>query len=162
MQVTEFLAVLRQHHLRPFGRHPRWRARCPVHRSKGASLGIYAGKGKVSVHCFGGCDSDDVLAALGLTWRDLTERQAFVPTAEFKAARQKEREDELRAKNTRIGEWCIRLAQHGYTLKDYIGDACLIVACRMVGEKWDNIRRIHEEKVEAAFYCKRQGIRLTR
>lgn len=46
--------------------------RCPVHEDKRPSLGIRElDDGKVLVRCYAGCRSDDVLDALGLTWRDL-------------------------------------------------------------------------------------------
>jgi hypothetical protein len=35
------------------------------------TLAIYAGKERCSVHCFAGCESDDVLAAVNLTFKDM-------------------------------------------------------------------------------------------
>lgn len=45
----------------------RWLARCPAHDDRGPSLSIRdLEDGRTLVHCFGGCDVGDVLAAVGL------------------------------------------------------------------------------------------------
>lgn len=50
----------------------RWSAACPAHEDQAPSLSIReTDAGKVLVHCFTGCDTESVLAAIGLTWRDL-------------------------------------------------------------------------------------------
>jgi len=49
----------------------RWRAPCPAHGSKSASLGIAERDGRVLLHCFGGCETSAVLGAVGLELRDL-------------------------------------------------------------------------------------------
>lgn len=47
-------------------------ARCPAHEDHHPSLSIRAGRdGRVLVHCWAGCSTMEVLAALGLTWPDL-------------------------------------------------------------------------------------------
>ena len=47
-------------------------ARCPAHDDKNASLSVTIGDNDcVLVHCFAGCPTEDVAAALGLTMRDL-------------------------------------------------------------------------------------------
>jgi hypothetical protein len=47
-------------------------AQCPAHEDLSPSLSIREGHdGRVLVHCFGGCDTRDVLRALGLEFRDL-------------------------------------------------------------------------------------------
>ena len=46
-------------------------ARCPAHEDRSPSLSIREDADKVLLHCFSGCDPEDVLAAVGLTWRDL-------------------------------------------------------------------------------------------
>lgn len=66
MQAEELARLL---HARRSGKG-RWRARCPAHRSKGLTLAIYAGPERVSITCHAGCNSDDILATLGLTWKD--------------------------------------------------------------------------------------------
>lgn len=48
-----------------------FQAKCPVHDDKQASLSLKLGnEGRPVLHCFAGCESRDVLAALGMTWAD--------------------------------------------------------------------------------------------
>ncbi|MEA3278575.1 MAG: DNA primase [Pseudomonadota bacterium] len=50
----------------------RWYARCPAHDDRSPSLSVrLTDEGKVLIYCFAGCESESVLDALGLTWRDL-------------------------------------------------------------------------------------------
>lgn len=49
----------------------RTRAQCPAHRSRSLTLAVTDQDGRVLVHCHAGCDTGSVLAALGLTARDL-------------------------------------------------------------------------------------------
>ena len=50
----------------------RWKARCPAHEDRKASLAISIGAGgKALLNCFAGCKTDDVAAAVGLEMRDL-------------------------------------------------------------------------------------------
>lgn len=49
-----------------------WRARCPAHEGRSASLAIAQGdNGTLLIHCFAGCPVVDVLAAVGLQVSDL-------------------------------------------------------------------------------------------
>ncbi|WP_339910809.1 phage/plasmid primase, P4 family [Symmachiella dynata] len=49
-----------------------WSARCPAHVDETNSLSIDRGdSGRVLVHCFAGCQLNDILEAVGLTQRDL-------------------------------------------------------------------------------------------
>jgi hypothetical protein len=50
----------------------RWIARCPAHEDRGPSLSIRElDDGRILLNDFGGCGTDDVLAALGLQMSDL-------------------------------------------------------------------------------------------
>lgn len=50
----------------------RWKACCPAHDDRDPSLSIReADDGKVLLHCWAGCFTADVLAAIGLAARDL-------------------------------------------------------------------------------------------
>ena len=50
----------------------RWVAKCPAHKDKSPSLSVSAkDDGAVLIHCHSGCHPDDVIAALGLSWRDI-------------------------------------------------------------------------------------------
>jgi hypothetical protein len=50
----------------------RWVARCPSHADRSPSLSIRElDDDRLLLHCFAGCGTDEVLAALGLQFRDL-------------------------------------------------------------------------------------------
>jgi hypothetical protein len=52
----------------------RWSARCPAHEDRAPSLSILqTDDGRVLLHCFGGCQTEAVIGALGLRWEDLME-----------------------------------------------------------------------------------------
>lgn len=70
-------------------------SRCPAHDDKGPSLSIKElPDGRVLVRCFAGCETEDVLASVGLTFADLfpprleghgmtaPKRQALLPAAQ--------------------------------------------------------------------------------
>ena len=47
-------------------------SRCPSHDDRSPSLAIrYGDDGRVLIHCFAGCETEDVLAAIGLTFSDV-------------------------------------------------------------------------------------------
>jgi hypothetical protein len=53
----------------------RWIAKCPAHNDGSPSLSIReADDGRVLIHCFGGCETGDVLAAMGLDFADLFDK----------------------------------------------------------------------------------------
>lgn len=59
----------------PFGRG--WRARCPVHESRGLTLSIAEGDdGGVVMQCFRGCDTSSIVAALGIEMYNLAPRDS--------------------------------------------------------------------------------------
>lgn len=69
----------------------KWKACCPAHDDKDPSLSIReAGDGKVLLHCWAGCDTDSIVAAIGLTIRDLfpDSDQRHVPRGPSKSAQQ--------------------------------------------------------------------------
>lgn len=49
----------------------KWNARCPAHADKSPSLAIKDEDGTTLCHCFAGCSTADVLAAVGLQLSDL-------------------------------------------------------------------------------------------
>jgi hypothetical protein len=50
----------------------KWKACCPAHDDQNPSLGICeASDGKVLLHCWAGCSTADITAAIGLELRDL-------------------------------------------------------------------------------------------
>jgi hypothetical protein len=55
-----------------------WKAKCPAHDDREPSLSINEGTdGRALLKCQAGCDTNDVLAALGMTWRDLFPSTAY-------------------------------------------------------------------------------------
>ncbi len=49
-----------------------WTARCPAHDDEHNSLSVRDGEGgKIIVRCHAGCTANSIMAALGLTMRDL-------------------------------------------------------------------------------------------
>jgi len=60
--------------IRPSG-EGRWMARCPAHEDSRASLSIReTTEGRMLMHCFGGCPTQDVLQAIGLDFGDLFDK----------------------------------------------------------------------------------------
>jgi hypothetical protein len=69
MQVEEFLSLLKG--VRGAG-NGRWIARCPHHNDRSPSLSITKGdRVPILLHCFAGCDPDQIVAAVGLELSDL-------------------------------------------------------------------------------------------
>jgi len=68
MNIATFLDRLDNVHRNGSG----WTARCPAHDDDAPSLSINEGDdGRVLVHCHAGCDTVAIVAAMGLTMRDL-------------------------------------------------------------------------------------------
>lgn len=59
-----------------------WTARCPAHQDQGPSLSVAETGDRVLVHCFAGCSSSDVIAAVGLTWADLFPPRHWIDNKE--------------------------------------------------------------------------------
>jgi len=58
-----------------------WKAKCRAHDDPSPSLSIDEKGGRVLLHCFGGCDTESVLSAYGLSWADINpERQEKTET----------------------------------------------------------------------------------
>ena len=58
-----------------------WQARCPSHDDRTASLSISTGEdGRTLVRCHAGCPTEDIVAAVGLTLRDLFVATVTTPT----------------------------------------------------------------------------------
>lgn len=73
------------------GRNGSWTAQCPAHEDKSPSLSVReTGDGRVLVHCFGGCDIQSVLGAVGMDMTDLfpdrPERVDGQPSRQVKPA----------------------------------------------------------------------------
>jgi DNA primase len=53
------------------GSKGKWMACCPAHQDKSPSLAVTEADDRVLVHCFSGCDTQNVTAAIGLNVADL-------------------------------------------------------------------------------------------
>jgi hypothetical protein len=63
---------LEQRSCNPRGTSDKFEARCPAHDDRRASLSVGCGsEDKVLIKCHAGCETEAILAALGLTWKDL-------------------------------------------------------------------------------------------
>ena len=68
MKALEFIDQI--HGVRSNGRG--WKARCPAHDDREASLSIHEGDdGRILLKCFAGCETVDIVDALGLAVADL-------------------------------------------------------------------------------------------
>lgn len=68
MTASQFASLLRA---RRIGRG-KWQAKCPSHPDRKPSLSIAEGKRGVLIRCMSnGCDTADILDAMGLEWNDL-------------------------------------------------------------------------------------------
>lgn len=48
-----------------------WVACCPAHADKSPSMTIKAAPNTILIHCFGGCSTEEILGAIGMTFDDL-------------------------------------------------------------------------------------------
>jgi hypothetical protein len=141
------------------GSHPVCRARCPAHRSRGLTLALRAGRDRVSITCHAGCHSDDVLAAVGLTWQDTLYEQRQKPDPKTWAEQKRKRKaEEYRASQLRIGTWILRFIENGYTREDRDSDMTVIAACVIVLSNksiphWEHLFRTTMERIAAAEHC---------
>lgn len=60
--------------VRPLNNHS-YQCRCPCHDDLKASLTISEQGGKILLHCHAGCDTGDILQAVGLTFSDIGEKK---------------------------------------------------------------------------------------
>ena len=72
--------------VRPAGKG--WIARCPAHEDRSASLSVSeSDNGNALVHCFAGCSTRDIVAALGLRMSDLFARPLGEPERRQRASK---------------------------------------------------------------------------
>jgi hypothetical protein len=68
MTAPELLSQLEGVRQRGTGKHS---ARCPSHQDRSPSLSITETDTRILLHCFSGCETAQIVAALGLSIRDL-------------------------------------------------------------------------------------------
>jgi hypothetical protein len=77
-----------------------WLAKCSAHSDRGPSLSINENNGKILLHCFAGCTTDAVCAAIGIKVSELfLERGAIQPKPQIVRQAEKQISD-LRSRLT--------------------------------------------------------------
>lgn len=69
--TERFVEVLRSHGSKVNTSGGRYMAQCPAHDDRTPSLGVTHADGAALVTCWAGCNTEDVLDALSLSWADL-------------------------------------------------------------------------------------------
>jgi hypothetical protein len=62
--------------VQPIGNN-RYKALCPAHDDRSPSLAIKDDSDRLLLHCFSGCETKDVLGAIGLTFADIMPDKAM-------------------------------------------------------------------------------------
>ena len=62
------------------GRGNSYTAKCPAHEDRKPSLSIKEDGGKVLLHCFAGCRTEDILRAIGIEYTDLFQEPRTSPS----------------------------------------------------------------------------------
>ncbi len=112
----------------------RFMARCPAHADKSPSLGVKdCGDGFTVVNCLAGCETEDVLAAVGLSFNDLYPERigsehSYKPERQRFDARQVLRV--LRSEANLVAIAAENIAE-GITLSDEDRDRVFNAACRI-------------------------------
>jgi hypothetical protein len=66
------LELLARHGCAPRRAGAHWAARCPAHADRNPSLSVAEGAdGRVLLRCWAGCETSEILRALGLSWSDV-------------------------------------------------------------------------------------------
>jgi hypothetical protein len=55
----------------------KYKALCPAHDDRSPSLAIKDDSERLLLHCFSGCETEDVLGAIGLTFADIMPEKAM-------------------------------------------------------------------------------------
>ncbi len=66
-----------------------YQASCPAHRDSEPSLSVTFTAERILLHCFAGCSTDAIVAALGLEWRDLFAAPMDTPSGGGEAAKRR-------------------------------------------------------------------------
>lgn len=117
-------------------------AKCPAHDDSSPSLSVKAGDNQpVVFHCFAGCSQDDILAALGLTWEDVS------------APREERRRD--------TGEWTFKgPASDVYNYCDEYGELLYqVLRVPEPGGKKTFLQRVPDASAKGGYRWKLDGVR---
>lgn len=74
MDIGKFLSVFENVKQEGNGQY---KAKCPSHDDKKASLSITEAEGKILLNCFAGCKSKEIVTAVGLEMKDLFQDDNF-------------------------------------------------------------------------------------
>ncbi len=112
----------------------RFMARCPAHADKSPSLGVKdCGDGFTVVNCLAGCETEDVLSAVGLSFSDLYPERIGSEHS-YKPKRQRFDASQvlrvLRSEATLVAIAAENIAE-GITLSDDDRDRVFNAACRV-------------------------------
>jgi putative DNA primase/helicase len=80
----------------------RWMAPCPAHQDQSPSLSVRYADGRLLLHCFAGCSNEDVLAAIGLEFRDLYDPDPGQPRRDHTGPRRPSATDLERREHARF------------------------------------------------------------
>ena len=83
--LDRLLDALRAYGLEPRQHGAQWECRCPAHDDRRASFGFTQPNGKVLLKCQTGCTTEEIVAALGLSMRDLFDDTDAVKPREVAA-----------------------------------------------------------------------------
>lgn len=115
------------------GRAGSWTACCPAHEDKSPSLAVREQDGKILLHCFGGCETSAIVAAVGMEMTDLfpPNEPKYTPEPKVKFfATDLLRVIGMEAQIVRIGAYDIG---HGKPISEADRQR-LILACSRIGE----------------------------
>lgn len=127
----------------------RYLARCPAHQDRSPSLSLSQGDdGRVLIHCHAGCSASDVLAAVGMGFRDLfpgslsNEQRALYRRAALERERRFER-------------LIVEAAENTSTAGEHLPDEDI----RRLAEAHDRLKRLDRELADFEEQPVREAIR---
>jgi len=137
----------------------KWMAKCPSHPDSRPSLAISEGRKGVVIRCMShGCETADILKAVGLTFSDLF-RDSITPEVRARTTLQEQRENAER----RLGLvlWLSALDPDWIPIQKRIRGELLAIRCRMEplevyreirGRQWKHMNLAQREKaIEGAY-----------
>ncbi len=124
-------------------------ARCPAHEDRSPSLAIKdCGDGRILLHDFAGCETEDVLAALGLTFADVMPERIGAEHL-YKPERQRfDARQVLECVSHEVMVVCLIAEKYGNIVDDEDSER-LVLACSRINAALDSapaLKTPHELK----------------
>ena len=122
MSASEFAALL---HAKRIGRG-KWMAKCPAHADKRPSLAISEGNPRKGNFPFAmccmsqGCTGDEILKAMGLTWKQGLGDKAVSRKEQLRADRERAEREEIRRNVRELVITALRQSAHWYAVAEKI------------------------------------------